>query len=45
MIYVAKFDDMIYVLHFFQKKTQQTSKGDLEVATRRFKELMKELKL
>ena len=45
VIYVAKFDDAIYVLHCFQKKTQQTSKGDLEVATRRFKELVKELEL
>jgi phage-related protein len=45
VIYVAKFDDAIHVLHCFQKKTQATSKTDLDVATRRFKELVKELEL
>ncbi len=29
VLYVAKFDDAIYVLHCFQKKTQKTSKADL----------------
>jgi len=43
MIYVAKFRDAIYVLHCFQKKTQKTSKSALELATRRYKELQKEL--
>jgi predicted XRE-type DNA-binding protein len=28
-MYVAKFDDAVYVLHCFQKKTQKTSKADL----------------
>lgn len=32
-IYVAKFADAVYVLHAFQKKTQKTSKGDIELAT------------
>jgi phage-related protein len=27
IIYVAKFSDAVYVLHCFQKKTQQTAKG------------------
>jgi phage-related protein len=39
VIYIAKFAEAVYVLHAFQKKTQKTSKHDLEVATRRFKEL------
>lgn len=30
--YVAKFSDAIYVLHVFHKKTQQTSKEDLDIA-------------
>ncbi|AWK15557.1 type II toxin-antitoxin system RelE/ParE family toxin (plasmid) [Candidatus Fukatsuia symbiotica] len=29
IIYVAKFSDAIYVLHCFQKKTQKTSKKDV----------------
>ena len=36
-VYVAKFADSIYVLHAFQKKTQKTAKGDLELARRRYK--------
>ncbi len=37
VIYVAKFDDAVYVLHAFQKKTQKTRKQDLEIARRRLK--------
>ncbi len=36
-IYVAKFGDAIYVLHAFQKKTQKTSKADLDIARARYK--------
>jgi len=42
VIYVAKFADAIYVLHCFQKKTQKTNSADIELATRRYKELKKE---
>lgn len=41
IIYVAKFADAIYVLHAFQKKTQQTRKEDIELAATRYK-LLKE---
>jgi len=41
VIYVAWFQEAVYVLHAFVKKTQQTSKGDLELAARRFRELKK----
>lgn len=44
VIYVAKFADVIYVLHCFQKKTQATSKADLELAMKRYRDLMQELK-
>lgn len=44
VIYVAKFADAVYVLHCFQKKTQKTSKTDLDLAERRYLELVKELK-
>lgn len=37
VIYVAKFSDAVYVLHAFQKKTQKTAKGDLELAMKRYK--------
>ena len=36
-IYVAKFDAAIYVLHAFQKKTQQTARADLELAKLRYR--------
>lgn len=44
VIYVAKLSDAIYVLHCFQKKTQQTSKPDLDLASKRYRDLLKELK-
>lgn len=43
VIYVAKFEDAIYVLHCFQKKTQKTSPEDIALASRRYKELIREL--
>ena len=44
VIYIAKFADAVYVLHCFQKKTQQTSKADLELAKKRLRDLEKEIK-
>ena len=41
-VYVAKFRDAVYVLHCFQKKTQKTSKADIQLATKQFKSLVKE---
>ena len=45
VIYVAKFADAVYVLRCFQKKTQKTSKADLDLAAKRYRDLVKELKL
>jgi len=42
VIYVAKFIDAIYVLHVFQKKTQKTSQSNIELAKKRYRELIKE---
>jgi len=42
VMYGAKFADAGYVLHRFQKKTQRTSRLDLDLATSRYRELMKE---
>ena len=41
VIYVTKFDDAVYVLHAFRKKTQKTRKQDIEVVRRRFQEIRK----
>ena len=35
-MFVAKFEDAVYVLHCFQKKSQATSKHDKEIATARY---------
>jgi phage-related protein len=40
VIYTARMDEAVYVLHSFQKKTQATSKRDLDVARQRFQLLM-----
>ncbi len=36
-MYVAKFKNAVYVLHAFQKKTQQTAKVDIELAKARYR--------
>ncbi|HEY7087039.1 MAG TPA: type II toxin-antitoxin system RelE/ParE family toxin [Tepidisphaeraceae bacterium] len=38
VIYVATFEDVVYVLHAFQKKSRQTAKRDLELAAMRLRE-------
>ena len=37
VIYVAKFENAVYVLHSFQKKTRKTSRADLELARERYR--------
>jgi phage-related protein len=44
VIYTARLADAVYVLHAFQKKTQVTSKRDIEIAKERFNQLMRDLK-
>jgi phage-related protein len=39
IIYLATRPEGVYVLHCFQKKTQQTSRPDLELAKKRFKSI------
>jgi phage-related protein len=41
VIYTARLADAVYVLHAFQKKTQGTSKRDIEMAKARFTQLMR----
>jgi phage-related protein len=42
VIYVTKFSDAIYVLHCFQKKTEKTSKADINIAKKRYRDLAME---
>ena len=37
VIYVAKFEPAVYVLHAFQKKTRKIAKVDIELAATRYK--------
>ena len=39
ILYITNIGDAIYVLHAFQKKTQQTSKRDIELAKQRLKSI------
>ena len=41
VIYTARLADAVYVLHAFQKKTQATSKRDIDTAKLRFAQLMR----
>jgi len=37
VIYVAKFEAAVYVLHAFHKKTRKTSRADIELAASRYR--------
>jgi phage-related protein len=41
VIYTARLADAVHVLHAFQKKTQTTSKRDIEIAKARFAQLVR----
>lgn len=42
VIYTARLADAVYVLHAFQKKSQATSKQDVETARKRFAQLIRD---
>ena len=42
VMYVAKFEESVYVLHAFRKKTNKTAQGDKDIAKRRYGVLLKE---
>lgn len=42
VVYLATLMEAIYVLHCFQKKSEQTGKKDIELARKRYKDLMGE---
>lgn len=39
VLYVAKFSGAIYVLHAFQKKSRKTSRKDVDLASRRYRQI------
>ncbi len=39
VIFVAKFQKAVYVLHAFHKKTRKTSQHDIDVARKRYKQI------
>lgn len=41
VIYTATRSEAVYVLHAFQKKTQATARRDLDLASARFRELIR----
>ena len=41
VFYIARLDEVVYVLHAFQKKSQQTPQKDIELGRKRYKDLMK----
>lgn len=42
VIYMTKFSEAVYVLHAFEKKSRKTARTDIELARRRFRELIRE---
>lgn len=44
VLYVAKFEEAIYVLHCFQKKTQATTKQDKDIAKVRYRSIVQKRK-
>ena len=44
VMYVEKFDEAVYVLHSFQKKTNKTIQSDKDMAKRRYSAVLKERK-
>jgi phage-related protein len=41
VFYVAKFEEAVYVLHAFEKRTRQTRQADLELATKRLADVVR----
>ncbi len=44
VFYVANFEDAVYVLHVFAKKTRKASSLDVELGKRRYRELLERRK-
>ena len=44
VFYVAKFEDAVYVLHVFAKKTRKASSLDIELGKKRYRDLLERRK-
>ena len=44
VLYIAKFEEAIYVLHAFQKRTRRTALVDIELARKRLRDLERQRK-
>lgn len=44
VIYIAELVDAVFVQHRFQKKTEKTAKDDLDLAAKRYRDLLKEVR-
>lgn len=42
VVYLAKFEEAVYVLHAFEKRSQRTPKRELELARHRLRTLLKQ---
>lgn len=42
LVYLATFEEAIYVLHAFEKRSQKTRQRDIEIARRRLAELSRQ---
>lgn len=45
VLYVAKFVEAVYVLHAFEKRGRRTAKRDVDLARRRYQELIRQRQL
>jgi phage-related protein len=43
VVYIARFADAVYVIHCFQKKTEKTNKADIDLASKRYRDLLQGL--
>jgi len=41
VFYVAKFEEAVYVLHVFQKRSQKTAQADLDLGKSRYADVLK----
>ena len=42
VFYIAKFDDAVYVLHAFEKRTRQTPQHEIALAKKRLADLIRQ---
>lgn len=41
VLYVSKFEEAVYLLHVFEKRSQKTAKGNVQLAKARYADLLK----